>query len=195
MGSFPQLFKATVALLIIMDPLGNLPIFMGLTEGLGPGGRHRAFRTAALVSLVLLLAFAFGGSAVLSLFGITLHDFEIAGGLLLLAIALKILVVGHKREAAEGEEVGAVPLACPLLVGPGAMTTVIVITKSYGHAVALGAVLISFAVVAAILTFAEQLHKLLGKTGALVLSKVMAVLIAGIGVMFVREGLQGIGAL
>ena len=195
MGSLSELLKATVALLIIMDPLGNLPIFMGLTEGLGPKGRHRAFRIAAIVSLVLLLAFAFGGSAVLALFGITLHDFEIAGGLLLLAIALKILVAGHERETAEGEEVGAVPLACPLLVGPGAMTTVIVITKSYGHAIALGAAFISFAVVAVILTFAERLYKLLGRTGALVLSKVMAVLIAGIGVMYVREGLQGIGAI
>ncbi|HIE09706.1 MAG TPA: MarC family protein [Armatimonadetes bacterium] len=189
------LIKATVALLIIMDPLGNLPIFMGLTEGLGSKGRHRAFRIAAVVSLVLLLAFAFGGSAVLALFGITLYDFEIAGGLLLLAIALKILVVGHGRETAEGEEVGAVPIACPLLVGPGAMTTVIVIAKSYGHGVALGAVFISFSVVALILTFSEHLYKLLGRTGALVLSKVMAVLIAGIGVMFVREGLQGIGAI
>jgi len=92
------LLKAVVALFVVVDPIGNVPIFIGLTRNLSPVQRRRTFRSAIVVSAALLLVFAFAGHLLLALFGISVESFKIAGGLLLLIIAMKILVTGSWEE-------------------------------------------------------------------------------------------------
>jgi multiple antibiotic resistance protein len=190
--------KAAIALFIIVDPLGNIPIFVGLTEQMTSDYRKKVYNTAVIVGLVLLLVFAFTGTEILKLFGITLESFEIAGGLLLLIISIRILISGTKEKVESPESVGAVPIAIPLLVGPGAITTTIITLQSYqdvqpnGPFIAVGiavsAVVIVLALTWVILRFTNGLYKFLGKTGALVIARVMALLIAAIAVQYILTG-------
>jgi len=183
------LVPASVALFIIVDPFGNIPIFIGLTENLESAKRNKVFNLATLVGFVLLLFFAFLGQEVLAIFGLSIYAFGIAGGILLLIIAIRILVTGSMHEASESpESLGAVPIAMPLLVGPGAITTTIFNLQSYGTAVAIAAVVIVLSVTWVILRFINRIYRVLGKTGALVIARVMALFIAAIAIQYILNG-------
>ena len=185
------LVPATIALFIIVDPFGNIPIFIGLTEKIEPAGRRRVFNVATLVGVVLLLFFAFLGQEVFAIFGLSIYAFEIAGGILLLIIAIRILVTGSSSSQTNiesPESLGAVPIAMPLLVGPGAITTTIFNLQSYGTLVAIISVIIVLAVTWAILRFINGIYRILGKTGSVVIARVMALLIAGIAIQYILTG-------
>ena len=99
---------------------------MGLTENVPESKRKKIYNTAVIVGTVLLLVFAFTGTEILNIFGLSIYSFEVAGGILLLIIAIRILIMGSMHENIESpESLGAVPIAIPLLVGPGAITTTI----------------------------------------------------------------------
>ena len=184
-----ELARAGVELFVIVDPLGNLPIFIGLTKNMGANERRRAFRTAILVGFVLLTIFAFTGLQVLALFGITLPQFMVAGGILLLALAVKLLILGGWTEKTSSSSVGAFPMACPLLVGPGAITATIVSLQTRGIIVTFATVVVVFLLVGVILSAAEPIHRTLGEAGATVVSGVMAIIIAAIAVGFISRGI------
>ncbi|MEM3607407.1 MAG: MarC family protein [Candidatus Bathyarchaeia archaeon] len=190
MNDIPSdLLKAFVALIVIVDPLGNIPIFSSLTAGMDGKVRRRTFNTATVVGFALLLIFTLLGDQLLKLFGISMESFMVAGGLLLAIISIKILIQGGWEERqVSPEDVGAVPIAFPLLVGPGAITTTMLILKSSGLAVAVSAVSLVFATVWLILRFIDPIYNLLGKTGSAVVARVMAVFIAAIAVQFIFEG-------
>lgn len=140
---------------------------------------------------VLLLIFAFLGNEILSIFGLSIFSFEIAGGVLLLIVSVKILSSSRTTpdEAAESpESLGAVPIAIPLLVGPGAITTTIFNLQSYGTVVTILAVIVVLAITWIILRFINQIYRILGKTGALVIARAMALLIAAIAVQYILNG-------
>jgi multiple antibiotic resistance protein len=183
--------KATLALFIIVDPLGDIPIFMGLTENVPQSKRKKIYNTATIVGTVLLLVFAFTGTGILRLFGLSIYSFEVAGGILLLIIAIRILVLGSMHENVESpESLGAVPIAIPLLVGPGAITTTIFNIQLYSTAApAILAVLIVMAITWVILRYIDKIYKFLGKTGSLVIARVMALLIAAIAVQYILTGI------
>lgn len=187
-----ELLKAVIALFIIVDPIGNVPIFISLTENMSRDERKSTFYTATWVALALLLAFALAGQQVLNVFGISLYSFMIAGGILLLVLAINILLFGGLKEREKvisPKSVGAVPIACPLLVGPGAITTTILILQTSGIVVTLIAVAIIFALIWVILRLIEPIYKVLGETGAAVISRIMAIFIAAIAVGFVIDGI------
>src|SRR4030067_1631775 len=118
-----NLAKAVIVLFIVVDPLGNIPIFTSLTERMTENKKRKVFNTATLVGFILLLIFAFTGQEIFKIFGISIYSFEIAGGILLLILAIRILISGGLRENVESPEtIGAVPIAIPLLVGPGPVT-------------------------------------------------------------------------
>jgi multiple antibiotic resistance protein len=185
-----NLARAVVSLFIIVDPLGNLPILLSLTQNMTKDRRRKAFHTATLTGLILLLSFAIAGQQMLALFGVSLHNFMIAGGILLLIIAVRILIGGGWEEVITPESVGAVPIAVPLLVGPGAITTTIINIQAYGLTVTIASVLITFAFVWLTFRFVDSIYTFLGRTGSLVIARVMALLIAAIAVRYVLEGLS-----
>jgi len=190
-GMLPDLARGTIALFIVVDPLGNIPIFISLTEEMEKAERKKVFRTATLTGFILLLAFALAGQQILIFFGITIHSFMIAGGILLLIIAIRILIVGGLEESTVSpESVGAVPIGCPLLVGPGAITTTILNLQYMGIIPTAISVLIIFAIVWFILRFIDPIYRFLGKTGSIVISRVLALLIASIAVQYIAEGLK-----
>ncbi len=183
--------QAIVWLFLILDPLGNLPLFMAATHNQSSSERRRTFSLATFVAFILLVIFMLGGITVLNLFRVTLADLQIAGGLLLLIIAVRIVLFGHWG-VEETSHTSFVPLACPLLAGPGAITATLVLQATYGLFITTLAVIVSFLIAWLILMFGERLFRLLGETGSMVLAQVMALLLATIAVQFIRTGLTSV---
>ena len=189
--------EAILALFAIVDPIGNIPIFIGVAEHVGHGQTRKAFNTAVGVGVVILLAFSFAGNVVLNhIFHISLADLRIAGGILLLIIAIDHLIFGSLRRsvAVQGTfgpyEIGCVPLACPLLAGPGAMVTSLTTLESSGPLKAVVAIAVVFGLLWLIMYFVEPIHRFLGRLVCTVFSKVMCLFIASIGVHMIMTGLQ-----
>ena len=183
--------KGALALWIVLDPLGNVPIFIALTRDRTPAERRHVLFLAWVVALIILVAFVFGGRWVLKLFGIELADFEIAGGVLLFIIALRMVMRGHP-ETGDDETGGIIPIACPLLVGPGAITTTLVFLGVHRTWATLGAVALAFAGTLPVLLFTDPLNRLLGRTGSSIVARIMGIIIAAIGVMYVRRGILAV---
>jgi multiple antibiotic resistance protein len=184
-----DVLKASLALFIIVDPIGNIPIFIGLTKDMKPKQRHNAMHTGIIVAFAILVIFAIIGQQVLGIFDISLYSFMIAGGILLLIVATKILTTGRWEETTSPESVGAVPIAFPLLVGPGAITAAIVDLETLGMAVTLTAILVTLVATWIILHSIEYIHSFLGKSGAAVVARLMAIFIAAIAIGFIVKGI------
>ena len=189
-----ELLKATVALFVIVDPLGPVPIFANLTKGMERQAKLRIFRTAAIVGAVLLAVFALVGQELLLLFGISLPSFQIAGGLVLLLLSIEIIFRGErvdKLALASAEETAVFPIAFPLLVGPGAITlTMISLQSSDGLVLALIAIAIVMFLSWIVLRLTDRIYKLLGRIGAAVIARLMALFISAIAIQYVIAGLQ-----
>jgi len=162
---------------------------MGLTEKIDPNKRKKIYNVATLVAFILLLVFSLLGQEILNIFGLSLFSFEIAGGVLLLIIAVRILISGNMNETVESpESLGAVPMAMPLLVGPGAITTTMFNLQSYGIEIAITSVVVVLVITWVILRFIDSIYRILGKTGSLVIARVMALLIAAIAIQYMLTG-------
>jgi multiple antibiotic resistance protein len=186
-----NLAKAVIVLFIVVDPFGDIPIFIGLTDKMTKGEKKKVFNTATIVGVILLLVFAFTGQEIFSLFGVSIYSFEVAGGILLLIIAIRILISGSMHESTDSpESVGAVPIAMPLLVGPGAITTTIFNLQAYDVYVTTLSVLIVMLMVWVILRYMDAIYRFLGKTGSLVIARVVSLLIAAIAVQYILEGVS-----
>jgi multiple antibiotic resistance protein len=198
-----ELVKAALALFAIVDPVGVIPIFLMATQGYTLAQSHAAARIAALTVLGVLTLFTFLGEPLLMFFGIRLEAFSVAGGLLLLLLALSMVQarVSPQRqtqdEALEAEEkdaVGVVPLGIPLLAGPGAITHVIVAASgARGDVLHQAALLISVALVALSVWLAFRaapvIARRLGKTGIHVVTRLMGLIIAAISIEMIADGL------
>ena len=186
-----NLARAVIVLFIIVDPFGNIPIFIGLTENIPENQKRKVFNTACLVGFILLLVFAFTGQLIFNIFGISIYSFEIAGGILLMIVSIRLLISNREEnhENESPEQLGAVPIAMPLLVGPGAITTTILNIQLYNYVVTALSVLVVMTLTWIILRSIGGVYKVLGKTGSLVITRVMALLIAAIAVQYILVGI------
>jgi multiple antibiotic resistance protein len=200
---FFELAKSFFALFAIVDPVGVIPIFLIATQGYTAAQSHKAAKLAAITVMGVLTLFVFIGEHLLAFLGIRLAAFSVAGGLLLLLLALS-MVQAHvspqrqtEDEAAEAEEkdsVGAVPLGVPLLAGPGAITHVIVAAgAAQGHVLQQSLQLIPVALVALSVWLAFRAAPLiarrLGRTGIHVVTRLMGLIIAAISIEMIAGGL------
>lgn len=191
------IFKSTITLFAIVNPIGSIPIFIQLTSKMTPAQRRRAFRTGVLSATVILFVFILAGEGILTeFFQIRVTDLMAAGGLLLLIIAIDHLVFGSlvrgvlSAEEQDADHIGAVPIACPILAGPGAMMAVLLTYSEYGLLVAATSVLIVLGITWLILRFIDTIHRFIGKTVCTVLSKILCLFIAAIGMNLLMEGLS-----
>jgi multiple antibiotic resistance protein len=195
--------KFFIALLVIVDPIGVAPAFLGMTAGQSPVQRHRTARTAAVVVVLVLIGAAVAGEWILWVFGISIPSFRVGAGVLLLLMAIDMLYVRvsasrqtheEAQEAEDRDQVAIVPLAIPLTAGPGAIGTVILYrhqSSDWSH-VLLVCLLIA-AVGACIwlaLRLAVLLSSALGKTGVNIATRIMGLLLAAIAVEFIVDGLS-----
>jgi multiple antibiotic resistance protein len=182
-----------VPLFVAVDAIGVLPLFLSLTEGVESPRCHAViFQSVVTASAVALLFLVFGPD-LLSFLGITVSDFMIAGGILLLAISLTDLLTGEKRQRqADSETLGAVPLGIPLITGPAVLTTCILLSHTYGKPITALAAVVNIAIAGVTFWFAEPITKLLGRTGSKSVSRIASLLLAAIAIMLVRRGIVAI---
>jgi multiple antibiotic resistance protein len=186
-----EFLRATIALLVVVDPAGLVPVVLSLTKAMKKEERKGTFRVALLAGFVLLVVFALTGQGLLMIFGITIYSFMIAGGILLLILAMQMIFRGGFIESGSSAgEVGVVPIAFPLLVGPGAITTTIVTLQTDGIIVALLSIAVVMSVTWLVLRYLDRIDSLLGRRGTAGLSTLMAVFIAAIAVQFILTGIQ-----
>jgi multiple antibiotic resistance protein len=187
------LLRSTIALFVIIDPIGTIPLFAGITQKMQKKERNAVSKTAVITAGALLMVFAVAGTSILSIFGITISSFMIAGGILLFIVSIEILNHGAWRSGGTvPDESGVVPLAFPILAGPGAITSVILSFQTAGLAVTMVSIAIVIGITYAIFYLTVPIFRLLGRRGALIITRVFAVLVAAIAVQYVVNGLETI---
>lgn len=189
---------AFVTVLVIMDPIGNIPVFLALTKGQDVPQRRRAAALSSSVAGAVILAFALGGQQVLQLLGISLESLQVAGGLLLLVIALELLhpsAAGSTSALSAGDtNIALVPLGTPLLAGPGAIAATMLYTRqadSLGGSLSVVLALVAvLAVIYLSMRYAALFARLLRDNGIELLSRVMGLLVAAIAVQLVARAVE-----
>ena len=191
--------------LVVMDPIGLAPVFLGLVAGRPLSEQREIARRAVFIAAVLLVLFALFGEPLLRYLGIRLEAFRIAGGLLLLKIAVDMVFAHRERETPEEEaearlrgDISVFPLAIPLLVGPGAMASVLVLTGEarvlpWGTWIVVGAGLLVLLIAYVALLLSRWIARALGRTGVNVVTRVLGILLAALAVEFMVDGLLGLG--
>jgi multiple antibiotic resistance protein len=201
---------ALSSIFFLVDPFAAIPSFLAITESADPPRRKRMARKGALTCFIVLTSFALGGQLIFRMFGITLPAFEVAGGLILLLIGLDMLQAkrsatqeasGETEEAAAKEDAGIVPLGIPMLAGPGAISSVMVLVgqvPSLWHwemGAILGSIgltsLISYWVLAA----AGKVRRVMGETGIRILVRIMGLLLVALAMQFFVNGLTDLGLI
>ena len=196
---FEFLLTSFVALFIIIDPIGLTPVFIAITHGMDDSLRRKVALRSVLVSAFVISLFIVGGETVLGFIGISMPAFRIAGGILLFLTALDMLFQrrSKRRENQTEQELvddpSVFPLAIPLIIGPGAIATVILIAGAKPGLVGIASTgFITALVLLTVFVFfsaASRIEKLLGKTGIDVLTRLLGMLLAALSVQFVIEGL------
>lgn len=186
------ILKSIVAFFVIMDPFASLPAFLALTKRMNEKQRAQAAFTATVVAGGVIIGFALVGVQLLGVLGVSMQSFQVAGGLLLLLTAIQITFgIRFGKEENGAPNVAVVLIGVPLLAGPGAMTTAVLLVGTSGIWVVVAAALAATAVAYAILMCASAMGKTLGARGLEISSRVMGILLAAIGVEFIRVGLGG----
>lgn len=180
-----------IPLFVAFDVLGILPIYIKFTANLAEVKRKRQLRDSIITSFITTLVFVIIGNKILVYLGISIRDFFIAGGVVLFIIAVKDIISGRSEPVIEDDMFGVVPLGVPLLAGPAVLTTSIIIRNNYGFYMFLLSLVINLIICWIILKFSEIILKFLGKKFIEALSKVFALIIASIAVMFIRKGFTG----
>lgn len=195
-----QIISAFVTLFVVIDPVGLAPLFIALTRGMSPQKRRRIGWRALLIAAALMTLFGLAGEAILAGIGISLPAFRIAGGLLLFLTALDMLFERRteRREGQAGDDDPSVfPLATPLLAGPGALASMILLVgqdPGPAHALMIHLVMLAvLAIAAALFAAAGPIAHALGRTGTMVLTRLFGMLLAALSIQFVIDGLKGSG--
>jgi multiple antibiotic resistance protein len=205
MLEFTEYTKFLIGLLAIVNPLGAVPIFVALTSGTIDAERKKIAKIVVMAVMIILFVALLFGDLLLRFFGITIHSFSVGGGILILLMAIsmlqaKISAVSHTaeeaREGASKESVAVVPLAMPLLAGPGAISTVILYAHknpSLTHYAILGVdILIVGVLLWAVLQLVPWISRHVSQTGINIFTRIMGLILAAIAIEFIANGLRGL---
>ena len=187
-----KFLQAFIPLFIAIDPIGLAAIFLGLGQGVAPERRQKIADQAIWTGGLVALGFLFLGKSVFTALGISVGDFQIAGGLILFVIAAKDLLSSAAESEKLPEDFGVVPLGMPLIAGPASITTLLVLAQNtaIGLVVTLVALVVNLALVVLALHYSEWLGRKIGATGMRAISKIISMLLAAIAVAMIRQGLR-----
>jgi len=199
------LITAFATLFVVIDPPGLVPLFIALTQGLDADARRAMARRACIIAAVVLALFGLAGAAILGFIGISMPAFQIAGGLLLFLTALDMLFA-RRTAAREGQvadpnhDPSVFPLATPLIAGPGAIASMILLSDQAGGTLIGKLAMIALMGVMVLATFffllaSPAIERLVGRTGVLVVTKLLGMLLAALAVQFMIDGIHGTGLL
>ncbi len=192
--SFTAFVLTFLPLFVAIDVVGVIPFYLALTQGMQRVEKRKVIWQSILTAAAVSIAFLFIGKFIFIVLGITVDDFKIAGGIVLLVLAVLDLVrTGTAEEevkSMQGLSIGVVPLGTPFLVGPAVLTTILILVDLHGPVMTVLALLLNFIIVALAFLGAEQLTRVLGPDGIRALSKIVYLLLAAYAVMMIRLGLQ-----
>jgi multiple antibiotic resistance protein len=184
--------KAFIPLFVAIDPIGLAAIFLAMGAGVPAERRRKIANQAAWTGGLVALGFLFLGQTIFTALGITVHDFQIAGGLILFIIAARDLVQSAAEEPAKlADDFGVVPLGMPLIAGPASITTLILLAQTLGWMVTLIALVVNLVLVVLAFAYSEWLGRKISPTGMRAISKIISLLLAAIAVNMIRHGLTG----
>ncbi len=199
---------AVTSVFFLVDPFAVIPLFLSMTADSPEPERRRMARRSAWTCGILLSVFAVAGSLIFKMFGITLPAFKIAGGIILLQIGLDMLQARRsatkatpeeEQEGAEKADASIIPLGMPMLAGPGAISTVMVLVgeshSAWQHAVVYGTILLTSYASYLVLAGADRVRRYLGETGIRIMTRLMGLLLVALAVQFVANGLTDFGLL
>ncbi|WP_442578258.1 MarC family protein [Mesorhizobium sp. ASY16-5R] len=208
MPGYDSIFNAFVTILVTIDPPGLAPLFLAVTRGMSRDERNQVSIRASIIGFGVMALFAVAGASILSVFGITLPAFRVAGGFLLFFIAFE-MVFEKRQDRKEKisdvavtkdfiQNIAAFPLAIPLIAGPGAISATVLLSGSF-QGFAAQATLVGIILVCLILTYfvfllAERVDGILGQTGRSILTRLLGVILAALAVQFVADGIKALMA-
>lgn len=192
MDSFLLVF---IPLFVAIDPIGVLPLFLGLTEGFTRAEKNRLAFQAVLTALAVGMCFGVAGHYIFSLLGITRADFQIAGGILLMIFSIREIHGRTPKEpygASADRFIGIVPLGIPVITGPAVVTTLLILHDQHHFLLILSALAVNLIITLILFIFSDQIITVVGEAFSKVVAKVVAIFLAAIGVMMIRRGLEAI---
>jgi multiple antibiotic resistance protein len=192
------------ALFTIINPFSTASIYLTITKGDNEEKRKHMARKASVTAAIVLIVFALAGRFILDFFGITVEAFRIAGGIIIAIVGIRMIYAKReilhtdkeKKEALDKDDISVIPLAIPMLSGPGAMTTVIVLMSETANYVYQGIVLLTIILVCLlsyfILSRAFVIDRYLGETRRRVIDRIMGLIVLVVGVQFIINGIEGL---
>jgi multiple antibiotic resistance protein len=191
-----------ISLFVAVDAIGNIPLFLSMTEGCNKHQRREVIRYSVSTATLVAVLFMFIGKWILRFIGVSIADFQIAGGTLLFFISMRLLLPtttkGFVTPTTYHQDFGVFPLGTPLITGPAVLTTTLMMVDNYGTIPTFVALLANMGIVLITLYKSDMFTKLLGTSGLRAVSKIVYILLAAIGVMMIRRGviniIQGLSA-
>ena len=181
-----------IPLFVAIDIIGTTPIFLGYIHDVSVKQRKKLIIEALLTAFIVANAFLIFGKLILVFLGITIDDFRIAGGIILLIISITDIMSSSEERRNPHTNVGIVPLGIPLIMGPAALTTIIILVDNFGYFPTILSLVLNFLIAGLILTNAKWLIKLIGEGGSKAFAKIASLFLAAIAVMMIRVGILGI---
>ncbi|MER3524079.1 MAG: MarC family protein [Ignavibacteria bacterium] len=182
-------FLAFIPLFVAIDVFGVLPLFVGLTGNLDEQRRKALTAQATATALAVSLVFLSAGKLLFSFLGITESDFRVGGGIVLLVLAVSDLLFSKDRTHEPEPTVGVVPIGIPLIMGPAALTTLIILVDAYGYVWTVLSLVVNMVIVWMVFSRAHAISRAIGTAGSRAVAKVAALFLAGIAVMMIRSGM------
>ncbi len=187
-----KFFLAFIPIFVAIDPIGLVAIFMGLGISASGERRKRQAFLGIFTALCVAVGFIFLGKAIFAALGITVADFQVAGGLILLGLAGRELLSLGPHDRGGGDEFGVVPLGMPLIAGPALLTALLILVDTVGLVFTLISLLVNLGLVAIALCNADMFTRWMGKQGLRGVSKIIALLLAAIAISLIRRGWHGV---
>jgi multiple antibiotic resistance protein len=188
---FEKSLLAFIPLFVAIDPIGLIAVFMGLAPNATREVRQRQGQLGIITGFAVSIGFIFLGKFIFEALGISVSDFQIAGGLILLGLAGRELIGTDEKARTGSEEFGVVPLGMPLIAGPALLTALLILIDTVGLVFTIGSLVVNLALVQVGFRYARRVETLMGKQGLSGVSKLIALLLAAIAVSLIRRGLQG----
>lgn len=189
---FYQFLMSVIPIMVAMDAPGLLPIFISITEGIDPRERKRIVRESLLTALLITIGFTFMGAFIFKALVIRIEDFMIAGGIILLIIAVSDIVLAGAKQYTISPTFGIVPLGTPLIAGPATLATTLALVSTYGYIPVLLSLGANILFAWLIFSQATRIIRIIGINGSLAFAKVAALLLAAIAVKMIRSGIFAI---
>ncbi|MEC4682823.1 MAG: MarC family protein [Nitrospirota bacterium] len=189
-------WKVFLPLFVAIDPPGVLSIFFSLTQGMDTPQKRRTARSAVLTAFLTVLFFDVFGTSLLEFLGLSLWDFTLAGGILLLVLSISDLLKHQDLKESQGlprqGSIGAVPLGIPLIAGPATLTTSLIVSKSYSVPWALAGLAVNMILLFGILLMADRITKAIGQTMSSAIGKIFSLVLAAIAIHLIHQGITGL---